>query len=215
MCILVANPNHSVQPDSGNCALLPDIVAATAITSTPCLAGPGPEFPAAAQLAADQAVLVRGISPDESWWNVAQPGAPDASCWLPGQAALINGDISQLPLVEPPPAPTGAAASGVSVEITGISIDDQDRYVVEYAVDGFTESLPGTHLHFFFNTVPPEQTGMLGGGSRLMFGGPTPFTGYKTSDRPAEADQLCVLVANPDHSVNPDSGSCYPLPLNP
>jgi hypothetical protein len=48
-----------------------------------------------------------------------------------------------------------------------------------------------------------------------MFGGPTPFTGYATSDRPDGATQMCVLVANPDHSIIPDSGSCIDLPDSP
>jgi len=210
LCILVAEDHHTVRLDSGGCHLLPDIVAATAILGTPCLAGPGPEYPQTSQVAADQVVLVRGISSNESWWNVDRPDNPEESCWLPGSAVLINGDVSQVPLVEAPPPPTPQAA--FSVEITEISIDEQNRYVVHYRVQGFTESLPGTHLHFFFDTVPPEQTGLLGGGDRLMYGGPTPFTGYSVQDRPAQARQLCVLVANPDHSVNPESGSCHPLP---
>jgi hypothetical protein len=45
-----------------------------------------------------------------------------------------------------------------------------------------------------------------------MHGGPSPFTGYGPADRPAEASQLCALVANPGHSVVLDSGNCLQLP---
>jgi len=45
-----------------------------------------------------------------------------------------------------------------------------------------------------------------------MYGGLSPFTGYARTDRPAEAGQLCALVANPDHSVLPGSGNCMMLP---
>jgi hypothetical protein len=124
----------------------------------------------------------------------------------------ILGDISLLPLVEPPPAPTSSAEGPFSVEITDITIDENGRYVVEYVTDGYTEQLPGTHMHFFFDNIPPDEVGMAGAGNRLMHGGPSPFTGYGTLDRPAEAGKLCVLVANPDHSVVPDSGNCFPLP---
>ena len=40
-----------------------------------------------------------------------------------------------------------------------------------------------------------------------------PFTGYKVSDKPADASQMCILVANPDHSIIPDTGNCMVLPL--
>jgi hypothetical protein len=97
------------------------------------------------------------------------------------------------------------------VEITQITIDAEGHYVVEYVTHGFTEELPGTHLHFFFNNVTQAEVGALGA-NRRMSGGPTPFRGYLTADRPAEATQMCVVVANPDHSVILDSGNCLQLP---
>ena len=84
--------------------------------------------------------------------------------------------------------------------------------MVDYAIQGFTEQLPGTHLHFFFNTELPENVGMSGSGNRLMYGGPSPFTGYQTGDRPQGATEMCVLVTNPDHSVILESGNCVLLP---
>jgi hypothetical protein len=153
---------------------------------------------------------VLGISADESWWNVANPLDTTQNCWLPRDLTLFDGDISTLPLVEAPPLPPGP-----SVEILAISVNEQGDYVVEYETHDYTEQLPGTHMHFFFNTVSPDQVGATGAGVRLMFGGPTPFTGYATSDRPDGATQMCVLVANPDHSIIPDSGSCIDLPDSP
>jgi serine/threonine protein kinase len=212
ICVLVANPDQSVRLDSGNCTPLPDVVVAAPVGQTDCLLGPSPEFPALVSLESGQIVLVRGISPDELWWNVTIPENPEESCWLLRQDTNIRGDISTLPLAQPPPLPTGTLASGKFVEITLISINDQGQYVVEYVTRGFTEQLPGTHIHFFFNTVPADLVGMTGGGNRLMHGGPSPFTGYSTADRPQDATQLCALVANPDHSVILDSGNCLDLP---
>ena len=166
----------------------------------------------AAPVAAGQILLVQGISADESWWNVANPQDANQTCWLPRQLTTVHGDLSQLALVESPPLPTGAVAGGLSVAITGITLDDQNRYLVLFSTQGFTPALPGTHIHFFFDNVPPDQVGMTGGGNRLMYGGPGPFTGYATTDRPAEAGQLCALVANPNHSVIAESGNCFPLP---
>jgi serine/threonine protein kinase len=212
MCALVANPDHSVQLDSGSCAILPDVTAAFIVREAACRAGPAPEYPALAPLEVRQVLLVRGISPDESWWVVANPQDREESCWIFTGDATISGDISTLPLVEPPPLPTGAAGADLFVEITGITIDGEGRYVVEYVTRGFAPQLPGTHIHFFFNNVSPDQVGMDGGGNRRMHGGSSPFTGYLTTDRPAEASEMCALVANPNHSVIPESGNCVPLP---
>lgn len=211
MCILVANPDHSVQLSSGNCFILPDIVTATALHDTACLFGPAPEYPVVMNLATSQVLLVRGISPDELYWNVGNPLNMDESCWVERNASGVSGDISTLPLVEAPPMPEGAASADLSVQITDITLDEQNRYVVTYETLGYDEQIPGTHIHFYFNTVTPEQLNVASG-NLLMYGGPTPFTGYATADRPEGADQMCALVANPDHTVIPDSGNCFDLP---
>jgi hypothetical protein len=101
---------------------------------------------------------------------------------------------------------------GFSTWITNITIDDQNRYVIEYETYGFTEQLPGMHVHFFFNSVPPDQAGIPGAGPWILYGGPRPFTQYRVSDKPASATQMCILVANEDHSVIQGSGNCVYLP---
>jgi hypothetical protein len=211
MCVLVANTDHSVIFESGNCMVLPDIVAAAPVRDTPCMEEPDTASPVMVILPDGKPVLVLGISPDEQWWNVQNPTNPKQSCWLERKETIVSGDLSTLPLVYPSPLPTGAVAANLFVEIQGITID-QGRYVVQYVTKGFTEQIPGTHMHFFFDTVPFDQVGADGSGSRLMHGGPTPFAGYQVSDRPQGATKMCVLVANPDHSVIPDSGNCFDLP---
>lgn len=104
-----------------------------------------------------------------------------------------------------------AAMPEMYAEITGISLDGS-QYSVTFQTYGFTPDIMHTHVHFFFNTVPPEQAGVPGSGPWYVYGGPTPFTGYGLSDRPASATQLCVLVANHDHSVIQGTGNCYALP---
>jgi serine/threonine protein kinase len=186
----------------------------TAITvpffDDPCLAGPGLNYPVLTQLKAGQMLRVRGISPDEVWWTVDNPDHPDQTCWLQRSRSNFSGDLSALPLAEVPPTPE-ADLGAKSVQITGITIDDQSRYVVEFTPLGFVPALPGTHVHFFFDTFAAEQADPVSG-DRLMFGGVTPFTGFTQADRPPEAKQLCALVANPDHSVIEGSGNCFPLP---
>ena len=145
-----------------------------------------------------------------------------ASTAVPTKAAvLVNPPVG--PTATPAPlAPTGLPATAVaatstinpngeSVRIGNITIQD-GRYVVDYETFGFTEALPGTNIHFFFNTVPPDQAGVPGKGPWAFFGGPRPFKGYAVANRPQGATQMCALVANADHTVQPQSGNCFNLP---
>jgi hypothetical protein len=95
------------------------------------------------------------------------------------------------------------------VRINGIGLDIDGHYVVNYETFEYTEQLPGMHIHFFFNTTPVEQAGKPGTGLWMIYGGPKPFSGFIQNDRPEFATQLCALVANPNHSVQPSSGNCF------
>jgi hypothetical protein len=97
------------------------------------------------------------------------------------------------------------------VRITRIDLANS-VYQVYFETYGFEATLPGQHVHFFFNTVAPEDAGSPGNGPWFLYATPSPFTGYTVADRPPNATQLCILVANPDHSVQPNSGNCVDLP---
>lgn len=112
---------------------------------------------------------------------------------------------------EPTVEPTATEPRGPYVRINGITVQS-GRYIVEYETFGYIENLPGQHVHFFFDTVPPDQAGSPGSGPWYVWGGPRPFNGYSVSARPAGALQMCTLSANPDHSVVPGSGNCVDLP---
>jgi serine/threonine protein kinase len=112
----------------------------------------------------------------------------------------------------PSPSPTPTLPTDLYVAITNIE-SDGTYYIVSYETYGFQEVLPGTHIHFFFDTVPVEQAGMPGSGPWKLYGGPRPFTQYRLVDRPYNATQMCARVANPDHSLYDFlSGNCYDLP---
>jgi len=130
-------------------------------------------------------------------------------------APTSTATVSLPPTDTPPPTetPTETVPPGIPfVRINRITINDKNQYVVEYETFEYTEQLPGVHVHFFFNTVPPQQAGMPGSGPWILYGGPRPFTEYSVSDKPAAATQMCALVANPNHSVQPNSGNCVNLP---
>jgi serine/threonine-protein kinase len=135
-----------------------------------------------------------------------EPTATD----VPPTATLESTATRVPPTATSVPPTATTAVTQMSVRINSISLDG-DRYVVNYETYGYTETLPGTHIHFFFNTVSPDQAGVPGSGPWILYGGPRPFTGYGTGDR-GSASQMCALVANPDHSVIANSGNCANLP---
>lgn len=100
-------------------------------------------------------------------------------------------------------------------QITNITLDEDYNYVVDFETFNFTPALPGVHVHFFFDTVAPEDAGMPGSGPWEVYGGTSPFTNYSFSDRPFDvygAEKMCILVANPDHSIRLNTGNCIELP---
>ena len=100
-----------------------------------------------------------------------------------------------------------------TARITAITTNE-NVYNIEFKTFGYTPELPGRHVHFFFDTVSPDQAGVPGRGPWKLYGGPSPFTGYGPAARPAGATTMCILVANTDHSVIQGTGNCVPLPGN-
>jgi len=154
-----------------------------------------------------------GGEPNCNVWGFAETGYrwPDGAMLFPGNYSVVIDITPQ----------QGEAVSwfwNFDVEL----VQDMARinniyvqgnsYAVEFETFGFAPQLPGQHVHFFFDTVPPEQAGVPGNGPWKLYGGPSPFTEYGLGDRPQGATKMCVLVANPDHSVQGNTGNCYPLP---
>jgi eukaryotic-like serine/threonine-protein kinase len=110
--------------------------------------------------------------------------------------------------LEPTLSPT---PEGPSVAITDIRVEG-NLYVVDYVPSNLDDTM---HVHMFFNTVPPEQAGSPASGPWKLtwnvYGDP-PFTQYGIADRPANATQMCSLVARSNHSVILGTGNCMDLP---
>jgi serine/threonine-protein kinase len=136
--------------------------------------------------------------------TLAATSAPEATATL--------AEATEIPTETPVPfTPTPESPY---VVITGITIDSSNYYVVDYEVHNFPSS-PQLHVHMFFDTVPPEQAGSPGSGPwKLTYGqyGDPPFKQYTVGNRPSNATQMCALVANPNHSIQLNSGNCVALP---
>jgi hypothetical protein len=93
-----------------------------------------------------------------------------------------------------------------------------DLYAVDFETFRFEPRFGDMHVHFFFNTVNPEDAGVPGSGPWQIYPasqdqpGTSPFTMLGVNDRPGDATQMCILVANPDHSVQLNTGNCFDLP---
>ena len=99
-----------------------------------------------------------------------------------------------------------------TVEILSIELEG-GRYLVDYETTGYTEQLPGMHVHFYWNTIYEEEAGAGPNAAEwFVWGGPRPFTGYTASERPAGATEMCAVVANPDHTIKLGTGNCIVLP---
>jgi hypothetical protein len=116
------------------------------------------------------------------------------------------------------PSPTATATPTVPpgvlfARINSISINDQNRYVVDYETFQFVELIPcNNNVHFYFDTVSQENAGEPGSGPWIAYGGPRPFVGYAVADRPPGANRLCIIVANSNHTIHLNSGYCVGLP---
>ncbi len=110
-----------------------------------------------------------------------------------------------------------AAPAPNTARINRIWVAD-GRYYADFATYGFTPQLPGQHVHFFYDTVSAEQAGAPGSGPWQLYpaaagqSGASPFSLLTVASRPANARQMCILVANADHSVNLGTGNCVDLP---
>ena len=119
-----------------------------------------------------------------------------------GSSLIVFDKQVFLPVVLKNSPPTG---------ISNISLSGS-TYVVEFWTTGFTPQPGQQHVHFFFNTVSPDQAGLPGTGPWRIHESASPFTGYTTANRPSGATEMCILVANPNHSVQPGTGNCFWLP---
>lgn len=129
------------------------------------------------------------------------------------QSTTTLRPTATLPATTVPVTPTPTYPA-LYVKINEITLTSSNQYSVAYETFGYTEVLPGQHIHFFFDTVMPENAGMPGSGPWILYGGPRPFTGYSVYQKPKDATQMCALVANANHTIILESGNCVDLPVN-
>lgn len=153
---------------------------------------------------------------------------PDFSAGTPG---AVRRDPNETIVVDSPWAATPCPTEAERVACIlpgGVAVDQETGEVFTgYEVFGFEPQLEpaGYHLHFYLDTAVDGDERKAGaetpgGGWKpwdgflpfMSFGGENGRTGFTVDDiRAAGARNLCVLVADPDQNVIPDSGNCAPL----
>ncbi len=156
-------------------------------------------------------LLSGGSSPAPSGSGLAVASVSASPSASASPSPTPSASPTPTPTPSPSPSPTPTPPPPRHAQIVGITTSN-GRYVVDYEVAGYDPVLPGRHLHFFFDTVPPTEAGVPGSGPWIIYAGPVPFTGWRVSDRPAGATQMCILVANSNHSVVQGTGNCVDLP---
>lgn len=200
---------------------LGDVATATATepaSITPTATGapePTATTPAAA---AENTQVVRApeptaTNPPPTWTPAPPTNTPE-----------LEPTATPTPTVEPtrtPPVPPGVEYANI-LDIQWH--EEHQHYHIEFEMyeldilhpdgidDPHTAQFARPHVHFFVNTVPPDQAGAPGSGPWQLYAGPSPYDGFTPADIPDDATEICVLIANHDHSVRPDTGNCYPLP---
>jgi actin-like ATPase involved in cell morphogenesis len=128
-----------------------------------------------------------------------------------GNPSAAPSAISVRPTLPAAPTPLPTALQAQTALITGVTLAG-DRYQVAFTTTGFVPAVGGHHVHFFWDTVPPQLAGSPATGPYLVHIGGSPFAEMGPATRPNGASAVCIIVANPDHTVVPASGNCVALP---
>lgn len=92
----------------------------------------------------------------------------------------------------------------------------EERYVVTFETDGFSPAPQQTHVHFYYNTVAENDSGLPEGkGPWEVHAKPDPFTRFRVVDRPLDATEICIIAASGDHHFIENTGECLLIPTAP
>jgi hypothetical protein len=169
--------------------------------------GFGPADPTVATATPEPEIVAALIEPTATTIIAAEPTAT----LEPTATSEPTATFEPTATLPPTETPTATIPPGLQVRIQSILLDGS-AYVVEYETFEYTEALPGEHVHFYWNTFTQDQVGVGGGGSWAVYGGPRPFKGFTTANRPSAATQMCAIVANSNHTIILDTGNCVDLP---
>jgi hypothetical protein len=99
-------------PPPPTATVVPGVPMISADIDTNCRFGPGPDYGAIGfLLVTDGQVPVKGRNSSNSWWYIVNPKYPTANCWAWGGSTKVTGEVSTLPVVNPPSITLGVGAN--------------------------------------------------------------------------------------------------------
>jgi hypothetical protein len=84
---------------------IPGLPTISASSNTNCRTGPGKDYPEVGYLLVGELSTVQGKDASSNWWYIENPKKPGEYCWVLEATTKVNGDTSQVPIVEAPPLP--------------------------------------------------------------------------------------------------------------
>ncbi|MDA0242615.1 MAG: protein kinase [Chloroflexi bacterium] len=143
----------------------------------------------------------------------------------PCTAALspYQAQITDIRLVRIQSAPTGDDGYGygedpLDAPPPASEPEEVVRYEIAFTTTGFTPQPPSVadshHVHFYFNSLGEDEAGLPGGGPWSLYAGGSPYVDPNNTPlaRPEGATQLCVVVANANHTLVRNTSQCFDLP---
>ncbi len=98
-------PTETLTP-TPNYTFTPVIPLISVSVDTNCRSGPGKVYDYKGALLVGETAQILGRDPTANYWYIPNPDKKDAYCWVWGEYATINGNVSFLPIYTPPPTPT-------------------------------------------------------------------------------------------------------------
>ena len=84
----------------------PPLPARVGVTlATNCRTGPGLAYPKVFSLQPGQLAEIKARSTGNDYWYIVNPDKSAETCWIWGEYATVEGDVSSLPVLTPAPAP--------------------------------------------------------------------------------------------------------------
>ena len=81
----------------------PGALTVSVSLDTKCRVGPSPDYPQISFLLPGQVATVHGRNDSSTWWYIEDPKQPGQFCWLWGEYATVQGEVSLLPVTTAEP----------------------------------------------------------------------------------------------------------------
>ena len=114
---------------------------------TNCRAGPSPMYAVEGYITPEMRLTVAGINVGHSWWWVENPTYPGYHCWVWKYTAVVEGDVSTLPVYLDPWTPTPGTPE-VSVSITRWTGDQKVQCPVKVSFAGAIRTNQGGQFRY-------------------------------------------------------------------